>query len=302
MPIWEGPRKIFQLVIELPENVKIGSIITVKTNIDMISNITLEVKLDGQVLKGNYEYFDKKEIEEIQIEKLDDLFDERINYISDTEKREELIKQKEDIARELNEAIENNDSNHYTTVSEKYEKVIAELPVDAVYTEKDFDELGEKIKSQLTPDAGFTSYEVDSAVFHGKRFIKNNNISEAKKCMEELREMEARANIFSSPEQMVKVALSTTASIIFSSQMYITRNPMSPLSAEIQKELNICIPTVNRIFEKYEDFSKVTNKDEMKQDAAILIQSTAKLYNLTCAEIPQDNSTQNLFTGLVSKS
>ena len=197
---------------------------------------------------------------------------------------------------------ENNDSNHYTTVSEKYEKVVAELPVDVVYTEEQFDEKGQKIKALITPELNFTEYEVDSLVFHGKRFLKNNNINEAKKCMEELNEMEASADILGNPEKLVKMALGSAATITINAEKYVQTHFGSPLANEIENELRICLPIVNGLFEKYSDMNFRFSKEEMKTDATTLISATAKLYHLTQNEIPQDNTTQNLFTGLVSKS
>lgn len=302
LPIWEGPRKIFQLVIDLPENVKIGSLINVKTNIDMISNINLEVRLDGELLNGSYEYFDKKDFEEIEIEKLDTLFEERIDYVNDAEEKEKLLTQKENVKRELKEALKNNDSNHYTTVSEKYEKMVAELPIDNEYTEADFDKIGDKIKSMITPDVDFSANDVDNLVFHGKRFIKANNFEETKKCMQELEILETRAEMYSSPKKMLQDCMGIVATVIAYSENYVRDNPTTQLGFEIKKELDSSLPLINDIFQKYSNLDLCEENEEMKKDSIALLQLTAKLHSLISGKLLQDNSVQSLFTGLVSKS
>ena len=100
----------------------------------MISNIELVVKLGDQELKGRYEYVTQKENGKKEFEKLESAFNERIDYIQDPQLKDDLLKKKENIDRELAEASNNNDANHYTTVSEKFEKIVAEMFPDSIKT------------------------------------------------------------------------------------------------------------------------------------------------------------------------
>ena len=146
----------------------------------MISNISLEVKLDNKVLVGRYEYIAQLDDTDDKVETLNELFDERISNVTDNDEKEKLIEARENIQRELNEAANNNDMNHFTTVSEKYEKVVAEMPINSLLTEESFDKIGNEIKSQLTNDVNFDADDVDNLVFYGKRFIKKENMEEAR--------------------------------------------------------------------------------------------------------------------------
>ena len=301
LPIWEGPRKIFDLIIDLPEDVKIGSKISVTTKVDVISNIELEVKLEGKELKGRYEYVAQNDNSQEVVEKLDDTFNERIDYIKDENVKEELIQKKENIDRELIEASENNDLNHYTAVSEKFEKIVVEMPSEHNLTDDDFDKIGEEIKSKLTPDLSFNEYDVDNLVFYGKRFLNKNNQIEAKRCMDELEQMKASADIFSSPKMLFETAKLLTAQIVAKALSYVESYNSNPIIVEeINKELNTNIKELTKLFEKYDGDS--VECEEMKHDAIRLIQLTSKLYQIMEQVTSSTDKTMAAFKGLVSKA
>lgn len=84
LPIWEGNRKIFNLVIDLPSNAKIGSKISVTTSVDLVSNINLTVELEGKKLNGRYEYINNSDnLYNLDAENYANIFDERIKNVDD---------------------------------------------------------------------------------------------------------------------------------------------------------------------------------------------------------------------------
>ncbi len=300
LPIWEGPRKIFDLVIDLPNNAKIGSKLAVTTRVDMISNIELEVKLDGQILNGKYEYVGQKENGRAEFEKLEDAFYERIDYVQDLELKEELIEKKQNIDRELAEASDNNDKNHFTTVSEKFEKIVAEMPSEHVFTEEEFDSIGEEIKAKLSPDINISEYDVDNLVFYGKRFVNKDNQVEARKCMNELKQMRSSVEIFDSPRLFFDTSRLIVAEIISKAVNYTQNKNANPsIVKEINNELDVNLKTINELFEKYGDKDK--ESEEMRQDAIRLIHITVKLYQIMEKVTPAGDKTMSAFKGLVSK-
>ena len=301
LPIWEGPRKIFDLIIDLPSDAKIGSKLSVTTKVDMISNIELVVKLGDQELKGRYEYVTQKENGKKEFEKLESAFNERIDYIQDPQLKDDLLKKKENIDRELAEASNNNDANHYTTVSEKFEKIVAEMPSEHKLSEEDFDKIGDEIKSKLTPDIAISEYDVDNLVFYGKRFVKKDNQAEAKKCMSDLKQMLSTVDVFTSPRLLFETSKILAAQIIKNAVNYTeSRNANSSIVEEINKELETSIKEVKELFEKYDEDDEET--EEMKQDALKLIQLTSKLYQIMEKVTPADDQTMTAFKGLVSKA
>lgn len=302
LPIWEGNRKIFNLVIDLPSNAKIGSKISVTTSVDMVSNITLSVELEGKKLNGRYEYIDNSDnLENQDADNYSELFDKRINYVDDLEKREEYIKQKADLDREIYEAKSNQDENHYATVSEKYEKLVAEMPANPTLTEETFDNLGKEIKSKITKDSNISEFDIDNLVFYGKRFLKKGDMKEAQKCFDELKEKQTQIELTSSPRfffegvrmivaQVIQKAVNYTES--FGANQQIVNN--------INRELNTNGEKIVELIKKHEDDDD--ESPEMMEDAKQILQLSSGLFKIVQQIAPADDEIVSSYKGLVSKA
>ncbi len=300
LPIWEGSRKIFNFIIKLPKDAKIGSKLSVTTYVDTISNITLSVDMDGEKLKGEYEYITQEEINVEESNNLDEIFNERIKYVENEEEKEKIITQRDDIVRELEEAKNNNDETHYANVAQRFEKTISELPTSPVLTEEKFDELAKEIKSKLNDDSKISSYDVDNQCFYGKRYLKKDNLSEAQKCMDNLLSMKASVDLISNPKNYFD-QIKTIVTVIIAVSLNCINDPnTSPsLKNEINNELNLKFKEIDEILKKYDEDD---NKPEMIEDADRLVALTSRLYQLIANEMPEESTNNALFNGLVSKA
>lgn len=300
LPIWEGTRKIFNFIIDLPNDAKIGSKISVTTSVDAISNITLNVMLDDKKLNGRYEYINQEEIDIQETENLDELFDERIKYIENEEEKDKLINQRDDMVRELEEAKNNNDETHYANVAQKFEKTISEMPTIPVLTEEKFDEIAKYIKEKLTDDSKISSYDVDNQCFYGKRYLKKDNLVEAQNCMDSLISMKESVDLISNPNKYYS-QIKEIVTVIIAVALGCSQNPnTSPaLVNAINNELNLHFKEIDEIIKKYDEND---NSPEMIEDADRLVVLTARLYQLISAEMPEGTTNNALFNGLVSKA
>ena len=302
LPIWEGNRKIFNLVIDLPNNAKIGQRISVKTSVDLISNIKLEVELEGKKLNGRYEYVDNSSIdEEIDTDELSEIFDERVSNIEDPDLYEQTIKQKNDIERELYEAKSNQDENHIATVSEKYKKLVTELPVNKKLTEEDFDLIAKKIKEKMSTNSNFNEFDVDNLVFYGKRSLRKEDYNEAQKCMEELEGMLMNAELTNSPIIFFEGARFAVAQLIQRAVDYSQSPNSNPIIVRnINNELEKKGPKIMDIIKKYEDVED--SCPEMMDDAKEMLQLSAGLFRILESVAPANDEIMNSYKGLVSKA
>ncbi len=302
LPIWEGNRKIFNLVIDLPSNAKIGSKISVTTNVDLVSNVTLSVELDGKKLNGRYEYINNSnDINNLDVDTLSDTFDKRINYVDDSDKYDNYMKQKADLDRELSEAKANQDDNHYATVSEKYEKLVADMPTHPTLTEETFDKLGNEIKKKITKDSNITEFDIDNLVFYGKRFVKKGDMVEAQKCFDELKDKQRQIELTSSPRFLYEGARIIVGQVIQKAIDYIDNpNANQQIVNNINRELNTNGEKIMEIFNKYEDDDE--ESQEMLDDAKHIIQLSSGLFKIVQQIAPSDDEVINSYKGLVSKA
>lgn len=301
LPIWEGNRKIFNLVIDLPSNAKIGSKLSVTTSVDLVSNVTLSVELEGKKLNGRYEYIDNSDnLDNLEADNYSEIFEERINYVEDSEKHEEYMKQKADLDRELYEAKSNKDENHYATVSEKYEKLVAEMPATPTLTEDLFDKVGAEIKSKITKDSNISEFDIDNLVFYGKRFLKKGDVKEAQKCLDELREKQTQIELTSSPSFFFEGVRIIVAQVIQKAMKYIeSPSANQQIVNNINRELNTNGEKIIKIFQKYEDGNE---SPEMMDDAKEVLQLSSGLFKIVQQIAPADDEIVNSYRGLVSKA
>jgi molecular chaperone DnaK len=300
LPVWEGPRKIFNFIIDLPKNVKIGSKLAVTTSVDLISNVTLDVEIEGVKLEGRYEYIEQKAIDEEQVENLEEIFEKRIEYVDDEVKRQDLIAKKADIDRELEEARSNNDENHYENVSQKYEKVVAEMPATPILTDEQFDQIGSYIKSKLTPDLKYSEFDIDNLCFYGKRFIKKGNTAEAQKCMDDLISIKGTVDLFNDPSTFYEMCKLSVMQILLRAAQYMENPRANKLIVDnVNREYNQAYAEIDELLKKYDDGH---TSPEMKQDGQRLIQLTSGIFQAMQSVMPDDDAQVNAYRGLVSKA
>lgn len=300
LPIWEGTRKIFNFIIDLPNDAKIGNKLSVTTTVDTISNVTLSVDMDGKKLEGRYEYITQEQIDSEETENYEEIFEERIRYVDNDEEKDRIISQKEDIVRELEEAKANNDETHYANVAQKFEKTISELPSAPVLTEEKFDEIANDIKEKLTDDSKISSFDVDNQCFYGKRYLKKDNMVEAQKCMDNLLSMKSSVDLISNPKKYFAQIKGIVSAILgFSLAALDDPNTSPSLKSAINNEINIHFKEIDEIMKKYDEND---NDPEMIDDADRLVSLTARLYQLVMAELPEESTNNALFNGLVSKA
>lgn len=301
LPVWEGNRKIFNFIIDLPKNVRIGSKISVKTFVDLVSNIGLDVELEGEKLKGKYEYLKQENINEDTIDKLNNLFDKRIDYVEDEKIKNEFLSKRINIKRELEEAKNNNDENHYSNVSQKYEKVIAEMPTVPLLTEEQFDQVCEYIKEKLTPDLKYSEADIDNICIYGKRFIRKGNMTEAQKCMDDLLRIKETLDLVNTPETFYQVCRLSAIKTITTAMNYIKTPGANKIVVDnINRELNMIYEETKKLLEKYDDGH---TSIEMKNDGRRLIELTRGVYQIIESLAPtNDIATSAAYKGLVSKA
>jgi hypothetical protein len=300
LPVWEGPRKIFNFIIDLPKDVKIGDKLSVTTFVDLISNVTLNVELEGVSLKGRYEYIEQEKMDESQVEILEELFEKRIDYIEDQAQKEALKNQKANITRELKEARSNNDENHFANVSQKYEKVVAEMPATPTLTDEQFELIGSYIKSKLNPELKYSEFDIDNLCFHGKRLIKKGNTAEAQKCMDELIQIKDSVDLANSPEPFYDMCKVSVLQILIFAREYID-DPQADIAIvdTVNREYNKVHEELESLLTKYDDGH---TSPEMKQDGQKLLQLTAGIYQAMQSVMPSDDASVSAYRGLVSKA
>ena len=300
LPIWEGSRKIFNFIIDLPDNIKIGSKISVTTMVDSISNITLDVKLDNMSLSGRYEYIEQEDINFEETESLEEIFEQSIKYVEDDNDKEKLLEEKENIVRELTEAKNNNDDIHYANVSQKFEKTISDMPTAPVLTEEKFDEVADYIKDKLNDKCKFNQYDVDNQCFYGKRYLRKDNLVEAQKCMDELLSMKDSVDLISTPSKYFD-EIKKTVSVVLLVALNTLENPGTDpaLKNAISNELESNGEEIQDILNKYDESD---NCESMIEDSDRLVALTARLYHLMLNQMPSSSTSNPLFNGLVSKA
>lgn len=297
LPIWEGSKKIFNLHINLNETMRIGDRLKVKTYVDNTSNISIEVVCNGTNLKGNYEYIENS-YENSNIDNINELFDERIEFIEDFDEKNKLIEEKNNIVRELDEAIENHDLNHYTSVSDKLERFVFDLPSERILHENDFNNIKEKINSMKNEFYNVDDYEIDNLVFHGKRYLQKNNLVEANKCYEKLVGIKNNAELFSSADNLLEISKATSVSVIQQSLNLIDNDEIDMFTKdEIKEQIELIKDDVLKIINKKDYFYD----NEKRDDAFELIRLTTKLHSIVI-KIEPESEENNIYKGLVSKA
>lgn len=301
LPVWEGYRRVFDFIIDLPDNTMIGSRIAVETHVDTVSDISLVVKMNGCELHGRYEYVAQEDIEDIQVEKLDNLFEQRIKYVDSEEGKEELVSKKEILDRELREARNNNDKNHFSNVSQKMEKfIVEELPATPTISEKEFNKIGAEIKEKITSAVQYSEHDIDTLCFYGKRFLIRKNTEEAQKCMDELISIKEIVELISSPADFFEQAKASSIALLDAVFLYV-KNPSSDIRIveQLKREIIRVQDDLGVILNKYKNSG---SENEMKKDGERLIELTTDLYQIMQKVMSKDDNSLNIFKGLVSKA
>lgn len=178
LPVKEGYREIYRILVDLPKNTAIGSRITINTEIDVLGKVSLSILLNGKSIDGEIVYSEIKTIG-TSFEDVDTQFHDKILNVKGKDK-DNFVERQENILRELEEAKSNSDDGHYTDVMDKYESLVNELPNEIPnLTEKDFDEIENELKEMAKSNKNINLSKIEDDVYFGKRSLSRKDYREA---------------------------------------------------------------------------------------------------------------------------
>lgn len=178
LPVKEGYREIYRILVDLPKNTAIGSRITINTEIDVLGKVSLSILLDGKSIDGEIVYSEIKTIG-TSFEDVDTQFHDKILNVKGKDK-DNFVQRQENILRELEEAQSNSDDGHYTDVMDKYESLVNELPNEIPnLTEKDFDEIENELKEIAKSNKNINLSKIEDDIYFGKRSLARKDYREA---------------------------------------------------------------------------------------------------------------------------
>ena len=311
LPVWEGPRNPFDLVIDVPENTPIGSRISVTVEIDTLANINLEVKMNSKKLKGEYIYKINQEFSEEVEEELENTFNSRFDNLKSDEEKQKLFERKQNIESEIKEAKRYKDDSHYNSAVEKYQALANEIPAKPEITDDDFDDIAQEIYPLLSEDSRIKKEDVDSLVTFGKRALKREDYVQAKACYDDLKSQRAVLNITEDPKNFFMYSLSMVYSLTQEAEKIVRTTRDSSIKNKINQSLETSMKDINEILEMHPevlDSEKNYNNEEAKniKDAAIEIlnktKNLADLIELYGPKTEEINAKLEMFRGRVSKA
>ncbi len=295
LPVKEGYREIYKLIVDIPQGTKIGSRIAVKVSIDVLGNVTLNVLLDGKELQGRIEQTgaDMKTTAD-----LDRAFDKKVANYKDDADREKAFEKQENIKRQLDEAKQSNDQVYYADTVEKYKTLVQELPNERMkITEEDFDKLGEKIKNaaQSIDKSQFDMSKVDDAIYFGKRAVRKEDVKTAEANYQLLESILTTLELKKNP----KVEFAIIMQILADVEDSLNSIQDVSLRMQLQEEYSRVVSFVNTL--KLDNFETMSN-EEMQHIVDDLVYHCRDLMRLiSMTNIKELTEKSSMFTGRVSK-
>lgn len=218
LPVKEGYREIYSLIIDVPENTPLGSRVTVNTEIDVLGKVTLKVLLNNKEIKGKVVYAETKDMDDSTLMDIEEKFYDKIENVRG-EAKAEFVARQENITRELNEAVANSDKNHYTDALNKYETLVRELPSSiSDLTEEDFDELERELKDLASQQDDINISKIEDDAFFGKRALSRKDYKQAEERYQDMLGMKAILNIKSNPKTWMAICLKHIYDLITDAQ------------------------------------------------------------------------------------
>lgn len=277
LPVKEGYREIYSLIIDVPENTPLGSRVTVNTEIDVLGKVTLKVLLNNKEIKGKVVYAETKDMDDSTLMDIEEKFYDKIENVRG-EAKAEFVARQENITRELNEAVANSDKNHYTDALNKYETLVRELPSSiSDLTEEDFDEIEKEIRELAAKQEDINLSKIEDEIFFGKRALNRKDYKQAQERYEHLKGFKGSLEVRSNPRVWLILWVKHITNILQDAENLQRTINDSYLSNAIAQEVR----TVN-LFLNTIDWDEIENKsdEECKEISDRLISTSHRLLSL----------------------
>lgn len=277
LPVKEGYREIYSLIIDVPENTPLGSRVTVNTEIDVLGKVTLKVLLNNKEIKGKVVYAETKDMDDSTLMDIEEKFYDKIENVRG-EAKAEFVARQENITRELNEAVANSDKNHYTDALNKYETLVRELPSSiSDLTEEDFDEIEKEIRELAAKQEDINLSKIEDEIFFGKRALNRKDYKQAQERYEHLKGFKGSLEVRSNPRVWLILWVKHITDILQDAENLQRTINDSYLSNAIAQEVR----TVN-LFLNTIDCDEIENKsdEECKEISDRLISTSHRLLSL----------------------
>lgn len=277
LPVKEGYREIYSLIIDVPENTPLGSRVTVNTEIDVLGKVTLKVLLNNKEIKGKVVYAETKDMDDSTLMDIEEKFYDKIENVRG-EAKAEFVARQENITRELNEAVANSDKNHYTDALNKYETLVRELPSSiSDLTEEDFDELERELKDLASQQDDINISKIEDDAFFGKRALSRKDYKQAEERYQDMLGMKAILNIKSNPKTWMAICLKHIYDLITDAQGILPTLSDYSLRNSISQEIENVTIFLNSL-----DIKNIEEKtdDEYNDIAERAIQKSRRLMML----------------------
>ena len=264
LPVKEGYREIYSLIIDVPEDTPLGSRVTVNTEIDVLGKVTLKVSLNNKEIEGKVVYAETKDMNDSTFNDLEEKFYEKIENVRG-EAKAEFVERQENITRELNEAAANSDKNHYTDALNKYETLVRELPSSiSNLTEEDFDELESELKDLASTQDNINISKIEDDAFFGKRALSRKDYKQAEERYHDMLGMKALLDIKSNPKTWMAICLKHIYDLINDAQGILPSLRDYSLQNSISQEIENVTTFLNSL-----NFNRIDEKtDEEYNDIA----------------------------------
>lgn len=299
LPVKEGYREIYSLIIDVPENTPLGSRVTVNTEIDVLGKVTLKVLLNNKEIKGKVVYAETKDIDDSTLMDIEEKFYDKIENVRG-EAKAKFVARQENITRELNEAVANSDKNHYTDALNKYETLVRELPSNiSDLTEEDFDELERELKDLASQQDDINISKIEDDAFFGKRALSRKDYKQAEERYQDMLGMKAILNIKSNPKTWMAICLKHIYDLITDAQGILPTLSDYSLRNSISQEIENVTIFLNSL-----DIKNIEEKtdDEYNDIAERAIQKSRRLMMLLeQTGIKEISDKVKKFQGRVSK-
>ncbi|NLY81121.1 MAG: Hsp70 family protein [Lysinibacillus sp.] len=277
LPVKEGYREIYSLIIDVPENTPLGSRVTVNTEIDVLGKVTLKVLLNNKEIEGKVVYAETKDMDDSTLMDIEEKFYDKIENVRG-EAKAEFVARQENITREINEAVANSDKNHYTDALNKYETLVRELPSSiSDLTEEDFDEIEKEIKELAAKQDDINLSKIEDEIFFGKRALNRKDYKQAQERYEHLRGFKGSLEVRSNPRVWLILWVKHITDILQDAENLQRTINDSYLSNAIAQEVRTVNMFLNTI-----DWDEIENKsdEECKEISDRLISTSHRLMSL----------------------
>lgn len=299
LPVKEGYREIYSLIIDVPENTPLGSRVTVNTEIDVLGKVTLKVLLNNKEIEGKVVYAETKDMDDSTLMDIEEKFYDKIENVRG-EAKAEFVARQENITREINEAVANSDKNHYTDALNKYETLVRELPSSiSDLTEEDFDELERELKDLASQQDDINISKIEDDAFFGKRALSRKDYKQAEERYQDMLGMKAILNIKSNPKTWMAICLKHIYDLITDAQGILPTLSDYTLRNSISQEIENVTIFLNSL-----DIKNIEEKtdDEYNDIAERAIQKSRRLMMLLeQTGIKEISDKVKKFQGRVSK-